>query len=362
MDYVAIMAGGSGTRLWPLSRRTRPKQFLPLFNGTSPLQLAYARARTLVPSERILVCAGADHYDIITQQLPDLLPDNLLLEPVGRDSLAAISWLTGAIHRRDREAVVAVLSADHMMTPEESFTQSLGSAMLMASQDRQALVTCGVVPTHPHTGYGYLRLGALHDSSLGYLVDEYLEKPSLEQAQLCLAQGGWWWNSGIFVFAAETFLTQLTALQPQMADAVTSILDDPSAIAEVYPHVPQISVDYAIMEPLSQGLGTAHIVVHSLGAQWSDVGSYDAVAHALVDAGTAHVDSQHNILKGEVVALDSRDNIVLNRGPDGQLIAVLGIEDMIVINDEDVTLVCSRQHAARIKELRKLVEESGGDV
>ena len=353
MEYVVIMAGGSGTRLWPLSRKGMPKQLLTLIDGKSLLQLAFKRALTLVDADHVFVCAGRAHMDIIAQQLPEVPSDNLLAEPVGRDSLAAVSWSMATIARRDPDAVAAVLSADHIIEPEEAFTHSLRTALEAAADDPQALLTCGIIPTSPHTGYGYLHVGEPVDlSSEVFRVIQFAEKPSRTVAESYLAQGDWWWNSGMFCWRAATFLHELAIFQPVMAETVDRLVTHPDLIDEIYPTLTKISVDYAIMEPVSQGLSDAHVLTVGLTAQWSDIGGFPALARHLGVGPDNHVE-------GCVVELGVAGSLLMNKQTDGRLLAVCGVKDLIVVEDDDVTLVCAMDEAERIKELVALASDQG---
>jgi len=353
MEYVVIMAGGSGTRLWPLSRRGMPKQLLTLIEGESLLQLAFRRALTLVGADRIFVCAGRAHMDVIAEQLPQVPAQNLLAEPVGRDSLAAVSWSMAVIARRDPDAVAAVLSADHIIEPEEAFTQTLRRALSAASADPHALVTCGILPTSAHTGYGYLHVGEpVDETGRVFRVIRFAEKPTREVAQRYVDEGDWWWNSGMFCWRASAFLSQLKHFQPVMADCVDRLAAHPELIEEIYPELTKISVDYAIMEPVSQGLSDAHVLTVGLEADWTDIGGFLALArHLGVGPG--------NHAEGLVVDLDCDGSLFMNRQTDGRLLAVCGVKDLIVVEDRDVTLVCAMDEAERIKELVELARGEG---
>jgi len=353
MEYVVIMAGGSGTRLWPLSRRGMPKQLLGLINGKSLLQLALRRALTLVDADRVYVCAGRNHMETIASQLPEVPAQNLLAEPVGRDSLAAVSWSMATIEKRDPDAVVAVLSADHVIEPEEAFTRTLKRALSVAASDPYALVTCGIVPTSPHTGYGYLHVGEpVDEAGTVFRVIRFAEKPTREVAQAYLAEGDWWWNSGMFCWRASTFLSELRTFQPVMADTVARMVDHPELLGEIYPTLTKISVDYAIMEPVSQSLSDAHVLTVGLDADWTDIGGYPALARHFGVGPDNHVE-------GSVVELGSTGSLLMNKQTDGRLLAVCGVKDLIVVEDQDVTLVCAMDEAERIKELVELARDQG---
>jgi len=260
MRYAVIMAGGSGTRLWPLSRQGAPKQLLPLLDGGSLLQAAWRRATGVVPPENVLVCTGAAYADEVSRQLPGLVPENLLGEPVGRDSLNAAAWPAAVLARRDQGAVMAVLTADHVITPEDVFCEHIARGFAVAEADASALVTFGVVPTGPHTGYGYLERGdPLPGRPDAAAVVAFTEKPDAATAAEWVASGRYWWNSGMFVWRVSTFLEQLRGLQPATHAAVLALAVEPDRLDAIYPALTRISIDYAIMEPVSRGAGSAHV-------------------------------------------------------------------------------------------------------
>ncbi|MCL2471537.1 MAG: sugar phosphate nucleotidyltransferase [Propionibacteriaceae bacterium] len=353
MNYAVILAGGSGTRLWPLSRRGMPKQLLPMIDGRSLLQLAFERAATLVDTSQIVVCAGRAYADVIARQLPDLQADNLLPEPVGRDSLPGVAWSVATLARRDPQAVVAVLTADHIMTPQTAFTASLREALSAAAEDPASFVTCGVVPTSAHTGYGYLQVGApVNQAGTVFRVAAFAEKPSLERAQRYVAEGGWWWNSGMFCFRADTFLGQLAIHQPQLAASIDVLVSHPDQVDKIYPQLTKVSMDYGLMEPVAATTASAQILTVPLQARWSDIGGFPALAEYLRGEGG-------NSVEGRVIAQDCTDSLVLNRTTDGRLVAVCGLTDVIVVEDRDITLVCSMDQAERIKQLAELAREQG---
>ncbi len=354
MRYVVIMAGGAGTRLWPLSRQGMPKQLLHLVEDTSLLRIAYERVAGLVPDSNILVCAGAAYLDVIAAELPELPAENLLGEPVGRDSLNAVAWPAAVLVRRDPDAVVATLSADHIIRPIEAFQQALVEGFEAAERDPSALVTFGVVPTSAHTGFGYLHRGSQIDGLTNtFAVHQFREKPDQAAAQAYLDSGEYWWNSGMFVWRAATLLAQLATLQPDTLAGVTELADHPDRLATIYPELPKNSVDFAVMEPVSQGQGTAHVVAVRLPIEWYDVGGFPALAPHL-----PQIDG--NAVEGDVVALASSGNLIVNRGADGSLVAVVGLSDTVVVTSGNVTLVCPMAEAERIKQLVEAVRQKAG--
>ncbi|MDR0783492.1 MAG: mannose-1-phosphate guanylyltransferase [Propionibacteriaceae bacterium] len=350
MDYAVILAGGAGTRLWPLSRVGVPKQLLTLFAGRSLLQSAYERALTLVDPDRVLVCAGRIHEQATRDQLPDLGVSNYLAEPIGRDSLAAIAWSVATLAERDPQAVVTVLTADHLIDPLTAFTATLREAAALAAQ-KQRLVTCGILPTQPHTGYGYIQLGeALPENPQAFQVRQFAEKPRLDLATRYLAEGNWWWNSGMFVWRADSFLTELARLKPQFAAKIDQLVKHPDLIDEIYPDLEAISVDYAILEPVCTPDSPAEVVTLGLEAEWIDVGAFPILA-GLRAPGEA------NWVDGTVIAANSTGNLIINRRDDGHLVAVSGLNDTIVVVVDDVTLVCPMSQAESIKQLVDLARE-----
>ena len=356
MRYVVIMAGGAGTRLWPLSRNGMPKQLLTLIDGKSLLRLAYERVAGAVPDENILVCAGAAYLDTVAMELPELPAGNLLGEPVGRDSLNAVAWPAAVLAARDADAVVAMLTADGIIRPVPAFQTALDEAFRAAETDPLALVTFGVVPTAPHTGFGYLKRGAQVDGlPETFVVEEFKEKPDHDTAVTYVDSGSYWWNSGMFVWRAQTLLDQLEVLAPVTYAGVKQLAAHPETLGEIYPTLPKNSVDFAVMEPVSNGLATAHVVAVRLSIEWYDVGGYAALAEHMAQ-------QDGNAVEGRVVALESIGNVIVNRGGDNALIAVVGLTDTVVVSAGGVTLVCPKARAEDVKKLVATVMLTVGDT
>jgi mannose-1-phosphate guanylyltransferase len=355
MRYVLIVAGGSGKRLWPLSRQDMPKQLLKVVGGKSLLRLAYERVQDLVPDANVLVCTGRDYASTVAADLPELPAANILGEPEGRDSLNAVAWPAAVLAARDPEAVIAVVTADQIMHPVEAFQAALEEGFVVAEESPDALVTFGVVPTSPHTGYGYLQRGeALPGHPDVCSVHAFKEKPDRETAEHYLDSGAYWWNSGMFVWRAATLLRQLEALQPETYAAVTTLAGHPDQLAEIYPGLLKISVDYAVMEPVSRGQGSARVVAVRLPISWHDVGGFAALGEHLPR------DERGNATQGVSVLVDARDNVVINQSEDGRLVAVVGLSGMVIVQTPQITLVCPTSEAERIKELLAEVTEQLG--
>ena len=353
MRYVLIVAGGSGKRLWPLSRQDMPKQLLKVVNGKSLLRIAYERLAGIVPPEAVLVCTGADYASVVRAELPEVDPANILGEPEGRDSLNAVAWPAAVLAARDPDAVIAVVTADQIMHPVSVFQQALEEGFALAEERPDVLVTFGVVPTSPHTGYGYLHRGAAlpgHPDICS--VVEFKEKPDLETAAEYVASGEYWWNSGMFVWQASTVLNVLDALLPESAARlrdVAAVWDTPereATLAGIYPNLRKISVDYAVMEPASQGKVDADVVVVPMPVHWLDVGSWAALA----DTYTADANGNRTDSVTLSCLLDSHDNIIVTDDPD-HLVAAVGLRSHIIVHTQDVTMVCPLSDGERVKDL-----------
>lgn len=364
MRYGVIMAGGAGTRLWPMSRAARPKQLLAVVGGRSLLQLAFDRLRAVLPVEQILVCTAEAHREPVLAQLPELAPANLIGEPCGRDTANAVGLPAAVLHRRDPDAVTAVVSADHVIEPVTIFADKLAVAFTLAEENKDALVTLGIVPTAPQTGFGYIERGEPLPEGTGYAVAAFREKPDLATARSYLASGRHLWNSGMFVWRATTVLGELAAHLPDSYAGLTRIAaawDSPeqaAVLAATYPTLPKISIDYAVLEPAASldgaGGGAARVLVVELPVSWLDIGSWPALA------STVPVDAAGNATQAAAVLIDSAGNIVISDDP-AHLIAAVGLRDMIVVHTADVTMLCPKDAAEQVKALAAAVTGAYGE-
>ncbi|MFZ1283175.1 MAG: sugar phosphate nucleotidyltransferase [Propionicimonas sp.] len=354
MRYIVIMAGGSGTRLWPLSRQGTPKQLLPLIAGKSLLRLAFERSLASVPAAQVWVVTGAAYADQVAAMLPEVPAAQILGEPVGRDSLNAVAWPAAVIAKLDPDAVIAQITADQVIEPIDTFAARLETAFAVAEADPAALVTLGVLPTEPHTGYGYLHRG---DPVAGFPgahhVLGFTEKPAREVAESYLAQGEYWWNAGMFVWRASTILEQLRVLVPVTYEAVRELAERPERLGEVFPTLAKTSIDYAIMEPVARGATTGHVVAVGLDVDWRDVGGFASLAEVLTH------DRDGNAVSGTVVGLDAHDNIVVNSDP-ASVIGLIGVSGLVVVRTPQATLVVPIDQAERIKALVANVTAEAG--
>jgi len=350
MRYGMVMAGGSGTRLWPMSRLARPKQLIPLVGGKSLLALAAERLEGVVPPERRLVCTGEGFRGAVREAIPWLDEANLLGEPCGRDTLNAVGLTAAVLARRDPEAVFAVLTADHLIEPREEFARRLEEGFRAVEADPRRLVTFGVTPTFPATGYGYVERGEpLPGLDRVFAARRFVEKPDRETAEAYLELGTFLWNSGMFVFRASTVLEAIRRYRPDTAEALARIArewDEPdraATLAAIYPSLYKISVDYGLMEPASRD-GSLSICVVPMQLTWTDVGSWPSLA------ATLPADERgHRVSGARHVDIGSERCLVVSDDPD-HVVATVGCQDLIVVRTRDATLVCRAADAERVKD------------
>jgi mannose-1-phosphate guanylyltransferase len=362
MRHAVIMAGGSGTRLWPLSRSGRPKQLLDVVSdgadggAHSLLQEAFERLEAVLPADSIWVCTAARYGDQVRAALPRLRGDRLVLEPVARDTANAVGLAAALVADVDPDAELAVVSADHVIRPVERFAATLTTAYDALAVRPRALVTLGIRPTAPATGFGYVQRGAPTEVPGVAEAAAFREKPDRATAEAYLASGDYLWNSGMFVWRAQTVLDALADHLPASAEGLARVVavpagpDRDAVLAEVFPTLPKISVDYAVLEPAAAEPG--RVLVADLDVDWLDVGSWPALAETLET-----VDG--NAVRGMAVTLDGAGNIVFSDDPD-HLVALVGVRDSVVVHTGDVTMVCPVTEAERVKQLLAEVEAAHG--
>jgi mannose-1-phosphate guanylyltransferase len=352
--YAIVMAGGAGTRLWPLSRRRTPKQLLALTGDTSLLQQTVGRLAAVLKPHDIYVITAQAHVRATQDQLPQLPADNVLGEPLAR-STAVAAGLASVLARRESDEVALVLPADHFVADEAAFAEGLREAARVA--ERGYLVTLGVVPTHAATGYGYIKAGdRLHPSSRSSLVERFVEKPDASQADAFLQEGGFFWNAGIFVWRAYAFRQAVERFQPQLAGALARIEElrrTPgwmSDVRDILEPIPAITIDVGLAEPAA---AEGRMAVVPLEAGWSDIGSWSALLEALTEA-------QGKDLVASGQHLDRGSHNVLVHGGD-RLVVTVGLEDVIIVDTPDALLVCHRDRAEEIKPVLDEIARTAGD-
>jgi mannose-1-phosphate guanylyltransferase len=360
--YAVILAGGSGTRLWPLSRSAEPKFLHPL-TGTDD-SLLQATARRLAPvaaAEHTLVVTGASHAAAVARQLSALPEENILVEPSARDSCAAVALAAAVIAERAPDAIMGAFPADHLVADQARFLACVGAAVAGAQDG--LLMTVGITPTRPETGYGYLQCGDAVGAGPVRRVEEFKEKPAADVAAGYLTSGRHLWNAGMFVWRAEVFLGELARQQPELHDGVRRIAalwhapERDEVLAEVWPTLRKISVDYAVMEGAAAA-GRVGTVPGDIG--WTDVGDFHTLGDVLpADRAGNVVLEAAGADKPEVLLRDAAGLVVVPQS--GRLVAALGVRDLVIVDTSDVLMICPRDRAQDVKRLVDDLRERGSD-
>ncbi len=353
-----IMAGGAGTRLWPLSRQARPKQLLPFIrregdeSPKSLLQLAADRLEGLVPPQQRYICTGESYRAAIEAALPAFAGDQILGEPAARDTVNAVGFAAAVFETLHPGAVFCVLTADHVIEPADQFRHLMDLGFRLVEDDPTRLVTFAIKPTHPATGFGYVERAKRLPGydGLASRVARFVEKPDEARAQAYVESGHFGWNSGMFVFSARTFMNCLDRFKPESAKGLRRIQQAwttkqrEEVLGAVYPTLPKISVDYAVMEPASRDEHVSVVTVE-MDLTWLDVGSWPSYAE------TVPADASNNrvVTHGRAIAVDSRDNLIVDGEPDGHTLALLGCEGLVVVRTKDATLIMPKAKAEALK-------------
>jgi mannose-1-phosphate guanylyltransferase len=353
MYYAVIMAGGTGTRLWPLSRQSYPKQALKLVGDKTMFQYAVERIRSVFPLERVFVVTRAQYARILLEQIPELPAGNFILEPEGRGTAPAIGLAAVHLKDRDSNAVMAVLTADHFITDTEEFCQVLGAAGSVAADG--SLVTLGIQPSSASTGFGYIQQGSALGEKAGFkffAVQRFTEKPDPTSAGQMVKSGDYSWNSGRFVWRAdrivEEFRRQMPEFYAQLAEveAVLGMPDYEPTLKRVWPRVAKQTIDYGVME------GAENVAVIPVDIGWSDVGSWASLPELLPS------DEVGNVAVGQHMEIDTRDTLVF-AGNGNRLIATIGVEGLVIVDTEDALLICAKEREQDVRTMVKRLEETG---
>ncbi len=350
--YVVIMAGGRGERFWPQSRLKRPKHLLPIVGDSAMLAQTIERLEGLVPVERIFVITNAEQRESVLESCPGLLPERVIGEPVGRDTAAAVGLAALLVEREGEDAAFALLPADHVIEDGAGFRSVLDAAFEAAEGD-DLLVTVGIKPSFPSTGYGYLQCGESVEGPSGRPVMEvrrFVEKPDLEKARQYLEEGSYFWNAGMFVWRPSVIIAEIERLVPDLSaglSALRATWEQTSSLEEamegVYPGLKKISIDFAVMEKASR------VVMLVSDFDWDDVGEWPAIARHYP------ADEKGNVFKGAGVAIDAADNLTFAES--GHCVTLLGVRDLIVVQSGDATMVCHKDYAQQVKSLAQEVAE-----
>ncbi|HOB53945.1 MAG TPA: mannose-1-phosphate guanylyltransferase [Acidobacteriota bacterium] len=353
--HAVIMAGGSGTRFWPWSRRQLPKQFLKLGGDRSLFELTLERIRPLVPPERTLVICNRDHVDLVGRLAPELPAENIIGEPVARNTAPCIALAALIVQRRDPEGTLCVLPADHHVKEPARFQQLLDS-VLKGAEANDRLVTFGIIPTHPHTGYGYVQASEIvgHADGVALLgVDQFVEKPHRSLAEEYVTQGNYYWNSGMFVWKARVVLEELRQYAPDVLRPLTELAETgdhlrtgDAELERVFQDLPSISIDYSIMEK------SRRIVLARGDFGWSDLGSWDSLEDVLA------MDNSNVTIGAPMILVDTRRCVVCAHD---RLVACVGVEDLVVVATGDAVLVAHKDKAQDVRQVVQKLEADGRD-
>ncbi len=350
MIFPVILAGGKGERFWPRSRANWPKQFLSLNGQGSLLQQTVFRIKPLAPLHHLFVVSGANYLSPIKEQLPELLLENIIVEPMGRNTAACIGLAAIHLERLDPEGIMVVLPSDHLIHHHDQFLKTIQSSVELANQGEN-MVTIGIRPTYPETGYGYINFGKKYgafEGNIAFEVRRFVEKPVLERAKAYLESGKYLWNSGMFVWKVSTIRKAICEFMPKLHIALEKMKNvlgtenEREIIFQEFIKLENISVDLGIMEYAE------NILVFPGDFGWDDVGTWTALERI------HDTDPDGNIFHGNVVVLDSKKCIVEGRD---KLIAAVGVEDLIIVESDDALLVCSKDHAQNIKDLLKKLKQ-----
>ena len=353
-NYVAIMAGGIGSRFWPLSRTDFPKQFLDILNtGRTLIQATYDRFTLFVPAENIYIVTTNQYKDIVAQQLPDLNIDNILCEPSRKNTAPCIAYVSYKLYQLNPEANLICAPADHIILDPHTFKTTCLQALHFTANIK-ALVTLGIKPTHPNTGYGYIQYDQEAVSENVFRVKTFTEKPDKELARTFISSGDFLWNAGIFVWQVKNIIKAFESFLPEMHDVFDAektnffTQNEKAAIERIYPQCVNISIDYGVMEKADN----VYIIPSSFG--WSDLGTWASAYDNL------EKDYLENAATGDnVMIIDATNNIV--HADNGKLVLIQGLDDFIVVDTQDVLLICKKDREQEIKEYVAEVKRNKGD-
>lgn len=352
--YVAIMAGGIGSRFWPKSRTSYPKQFLDILNtGKTLIQWTFERYAAFVPKENIYVVTSEEYSGIVAEQLPDIPKENIVAEPSRKNTAPCVAYISFKLLQKDPEASLIVAPSDHMILDGENFKKITTQALAFVDQ-KEAFITLGITPTYPNTGYGYIQFDSKTIADNIHKVKTFTEKPNLELAKTFVASGEFLWNGGIFVWKVKTVVNAFEKYQPEMFELFDSEKEkfntakEKEAIGKIYPQCTSVSIDYAIMEKADN----VYVIPSSFG--WSDLGTWNSAYENLDKDYLGNAVASDN-----VIVIDATKCMV--SAPHDKLLLLQGLDDFIIVDTKDVLMICKKDKEQAIKEYVAEVKRSKGD-
>lgn len=352
MIHAVVMAGGKGTRFWPLSRENRPKQVLPVVGEKTMIQETVERLSKIAPEERTYVVTGASHAEEIRAQLPQIPARNVIVESAGRNTAPCIALAAAIIKRIDPDGVMAVFPSDHVITKPDSLYRAVDAVMSGIGENKNALGVIGITPHYPETGYGYIKTAARTGGG-AMKAEKFLEKPGMDTADRYVRSGNYYWNAGMFFWRADVILGEIGKSQPETARAVVKLAEAfgtggfDRLMVDIYPKFGSISIDYAVMERAG---AEGRVIAAVADPGWSDVGSWRSL-YDLVPP-----DSEGNRSRGKLIAVDSTGAFVHNAK---RLVAIVGLDDVIVVETDDAILVCHKDRAQDVRQVTEKLKERG---
>jgi len=346
--YHVILAGGSGSRFWPQSRKNKPKQLLKIIGDDSLIRLTYKRLEKISPANHILVVASLDLCKSIQKEIPEIPEENFIIEPSGKNTAPAIGLAALHILKRDPNSIMGVYPADHLIIEEDKFKEVVSNAIKMAEQ-KNSLITIGIEPTYPATGYGYIQYDSSESNEVEgiYKIKKFIEKPREKNAKKYLDSGEFLWNSGIFIWKAENILFEIKTLMPELQASLNAINDAISTsqyatvLDDEWKIIAPVSIDYGILEKSD--------TVYTIKAnfQWNDLGSWQSLFSILPK------NTDQNYYDGDVISIQSKNNLVISPN---RLTAVVGVKDLTIINLDDATLIVQHKHSEAVKDVVNMIK------
>ena len=359
MNYAVIMAGGSGKRLWPLSREKRPKQVLKLLDGETLLRRCFERLKSIFDTRNIIVLTNAGYVDVVSEDLEELVLENVIAEPAVRDTASAIGLVSTVLSKYDPDATIAVVTADQIIQPAEVLQQALKDALTFVNNNPESMITFGIKPTFPSTLLGYVKCDGANEypgcDNKIFSVEAFKEKPDEETAKEYVESDKYFWNSGMFVWKAKTILAHLSKFLPESNEPLTKIRNawetpnQQQVLKEWFVKLPKVSIDYAVMEKAEK------VFCIELDCRWLDMGSFAALADIISS------DKNNNIVVAKKSELLNCENNIVVTEDKNHLIAAIGLENIVIAHSPDATLICPISQTPRLKELLELIKQNIGE-